>query len=120
MADTKKRLEQRITKTQGKLEVILTVALFKEDKYYVAYCPALELSTYATNMEKVKREFTKELDIFFKETIRKATLERLLLKYGWTLQMKEFRPPSLSVNMLNQFKDYPNFNLREEKVQIPC
>ena len=120
MADTKKRIVDQITKSKEGLEVILTIALFKEDKYFIAYCPALELSSYATTIDKAKKEFNKEVDIFFKETIRKGTLERLLLKYGWTLKMKEFKPPSLSVNMLNQFKDYPNFNLQEEKVQIPC
>jgi hypothetical protein len=34
-------LSQSITKENKKLEAKLVVVIFKEDKYYVAYCPAM-------------------------------------------------------------------------------
>ena len=35
-----------ITKNKDKVNIEILVLLFKEGKYIVAYCPALELSSY--------------------------------------------------------------------------
>jgi predicted RNase H-like HicB family nuclease len=81
---------QSLKRNRNKLEARLEVAVYKEGKYFVAYCPALEVSSYATTIEKAKERFGEELKIFLDETIRKGTLERLLLQYGWILQRTEF------------------------------
>lgn len=101
------------------IEATLAVAIYKEGDYYIAYCPALEISSYAKTIRQVKSEFDREVNIFFTETIRKGTLERLLLKYGWTLKLSDFIPPALSIGLTNKLKDYPSFKLQEEKVHIP-
>jgi len=106
------------TNKQGKLEIVLLVAIIKEDKYYVAYCPALELSSYATDMAGAKKAFSQELDIFFEETHRKGTLEKLLLKQGWTLQSKQFQPPFPSAKVMNQLQKYRDVVFKEEKFKI--
>jgi hypothetical protein len=115
----KTMVSQSIKKQNERLEAKLVVAVFKEDKYYVAYCPALDLSTYASARNEIPKVFAQALDIFFEETIRKGTLEKLLIKYGWTLQKTQFQPPYASVELLNKYKNYPSFKLHEERVEIP-
>ena len=35
-----------------------------------------------------------EADIFFEETAKRGTLEKLLIEYGWVLSKGNFQPPS--------------------------
>ena len=112
-------IKQSITTNKhGKIEVMLIVAIFKEDKYYVAYCPSLDLSSYAKDVAGAKKAFSDELDIFFEETNRKGTLEKLLLKQGWTLQPNQFQSPSLSAKVINQLRKYQDITFKEEKYKI--
>ena len=95
--------EKMAAKTVNKtivLTVALQVELRNDDKYVVAYCPALELSAFGTNKETAKKRFIDEVTIFFTETERKGTLEKYLLKLGWTLTQKPvpaFIPPRIDI-----------------------
>ncbi|MBN2350350.1 MAG: hypothetical protein JXJ22_16040 [Bacteroidales bacterium] len=78
------------------ITVGLHVVLLKEGDTFVAYCPALELSSYGGSEEKAKQRFEEEIKIFFDETAKKGTLEKYLLKQGWTLTKKpvpKYNPP---------------------------
>jgi len=108
-----------ITKQHSKLEAKLAVVVFKEDNCYVAYCPALDLSTYTSTRKELPKAFAEAVDIFFEETIKKGTLEKLLINYGWTLQKNQFQPPEILVGTINKFRRYPSFNIHEERVKIP-
>jgi len=75
-----------------RIEVIIT----QEDDCYLAYCPALELSSYGDSLTDAKKAFGEALAIFIGETERKGTLEKVLLGLGWTLQQKpsyKYQPP---------------------------
>jgi hypothetical protein len=109
---------QSITQRKDKIDVVLMVAIFKEDKYYVAYCPALDLSSYGLSAKEATKSFSEMLNLFFKETKRKGTLERLLLKYGWTLKQTEFRPPETTASTISGLQKYPNVTFRDEKYKI--
>jgi hypothetical protein len=54
----------------------------------VAYCPALEVSSYGDDENDAKESFEEAMQIFLSETDRKGTLEKYLLKMGWQLQQK--------------------------------
>ena len=72
--------------------------IVKEEDYYVAYCPALELSGYGDTVEKAQESFEKEVEIFINETHERGTLEKYLLKNGWTLQQipeVKYLPPKI-------------------------
>jgi predicted RNase H-like HicB family nuclease len=73
------------------ITVGIRVVIAKEDDYFVAYCPELNVSSYATTPEKAKQRFEEELNIFFEETSKKGSLEKLLLQLGWTLVQKPHR-----------------------------
>ena len=71
----------------------------EDDDTFLAYCPALELSTYGESVEDVKTAFEDVLHIFITSTVEKGTLERELLSLGWTLKKKpepRYKPPLLT------------------------
>ena len=79
------------------------VVILKEDEYFVAYCPALELSAYGKKEKEALASFKNEINIFIEETAKKGTLEKYLLKQGWKLQQTpkiKYQPPKLSNQIL--------------------
>ena len=97
-------LKNTLQKKRNLLDVNVQVALFQEDGIWVAYCPALEVSSYGDNKDEAKEAFEEAMQIFLSETDRKGTLEKYLLKLGWQLQQKP-KP------MYNQ----PHLTLKENK-----
>ena len=84
------------TTTNNKVEVNVEVALIKEGDYIVAYCPALELSSFGINEQDAQEAFEEALEIFFEETNQLGTLENILLDLGWGLRKLpkiEYQPP---------------------------
>lgn len=82
------------------MNVGITVVVFKEEDIFVAYCPALELSSYGDNEMEAKEAFDEALEIFIEETSKKGTLERELLKLCWKLQQRpkpSYQPPMYSL-----------------------
>ena len=101
--------------------VSLEVALFQEDEMWVAYCPALEVSSYGENQEDARKAFDEAMQIFLSETIRKGTLERYLLRLGWQLQQKPipvYKQPYLSLHD-NQRLVQKSPEFYHESVAIP-
>lgn len=92
------------------MEISLEVDVYKEGDTFIAYSPALRLSTYADNIEKLKERFSHLVDIFFDELEEMGTTEEVLLECGWTKITKPFKrwvPPTPIAKM-------------EEEVKIPC
>ena len=59
-------------------EVSLPVSILKEGKYFIAYTPALDLSTSGKTFAEVKERFGEVVQIFFEELLEKGTLEEVL------------------------------------------
>lgn len=75
------------------LKFKLPVSVIKEGKKYIAYTPALDLSTSANTFEKAKKRFSDIVYIFFEELIKKGTLEEVLSNLGWKKIQKDWNPP---------------------------
>ena len=75
------------------LEVKLPVSILREDKKYVAYTPALDLSTSGNDYEEVKKRFNEIVNIFFEELIKRGTLENVLKNLGWKRFQTKWNPP---------------------------
>jgi len=74
----------------------IEVFVIQEDGCYLAYCPALELSSFGHSPTDAQKAFAEALTIFVGEVERKGTLERVLLSLGWRLQQKPkyaYQPP---------------------------
>ena len=77
----------------AKLEFNLPVSILREGKKFVAYTPALDLSTSGKSYEEAKKRFKEAVSIFFEELIKKGTLEEVLRDLGWKRIQKKWRPP---------------------------
>ena len=75
------------------IQYTLPVLIFKEDDFFVAYTPALDLSTVGDTYEKALKNFREASSIFFEEVIKKGTLKEVLMEYGWKKIGKTFEPP---------------------------
>ncbi len=85
------------TDKNNKVEVKVEVDLIREGDYIVAYCPALELSSFGTDESDARLAFDEALEIFFEETIEMGTLENILLDLGWGLRKVPqviYQPPA--------------------------
>lgn len=111
----------KILSEESKVKLEIEVVFVKEDKYYVAYCPALELSSYGYTIKEAKKNFEKEIGIFIEETKKRCSLEKYLLKRGWVLQqvpeMKYEPPRQVISNYLNIIKSSEHYT--KENIAIP-
>ncbi len=86
------------------LEVNLPVSITKEDEHFIAYTPALDLSTSADSVEEVKKRFDEVVQIFFEELIEKDTLDDVLKELGWKKVDKKWSPPVVIENDFEKVK----------------
>jgi predicted RNase H-like HicB family nuclease len=75
------------------LEFKLPVSFLREGKKYVAYTPALDLSTSGRTYKEAKRRFSEIVNIFFEELVKKGTLEEVLRDLGWKRVQSKWSPP---------------------------
>ena len=68
--------------------ISVDIMIIEEGEYFVAYCPALELTSYGTSQVEAKKSFADAVKIFIEETEKKGTLATVLLSLGWTLRQK--------------------------------
>lgn len=76
-----KRVQVRIGGT-------LPVTFFKEAEAFVAYTPALDLSSYGQTFKEAEARFKEAVEIFFEECLRRGTLNDALASLGWTKSAK--------------------------------
>jgi len=66
-----------------KIKAKLDVIFFKEGKKFIAYSPAIDLSTCGDTFTQAKKRFAEAADVFFEETIKMGTIEDVLKECGW-------------------------------------
>jgi len=76
----------------------LSVSVLKEGKRYIAYSPALDLSTSGKSPKDVKRKFEEITKVFFDELIVSGNMEEVLRNLGWRRIHKEWNPPRVVEN----------------------
>ncbi len=116
------RKDQKIAKSKNSIKVEVSIIILKENGNFVAYCPALELSSYGDTEQEAREAFEEALEIFLEETTHKGTLEKELLKLGWILQQTprvNYHPPRISEKKLFQLLKSKAHNVINEKVAIP-
>ena len=77
------------------IEAKLPLSIFKEGDKFVAYTPALKLSTSGEHFKEVNRRFAEILNIFIEESLKKGTLEQTLEDCGWTKIKQKWSPPTV-------------------------
>lgn len=115
------QMPNSIIKQKSSYKLNVKVIIVKEDNYFTAYCPALEVSGYADTIEKAKVSFDQEMKIFLYETAVRGTLEKYLLKLGWTLRQIptiNYIPPEEQIKQVPiSFQTYGK--VVEQEISIP-
>ncbi len=73
----------------------LRVDFIKQGKKFVAYSPALDLSTSGKNLSEAQKRFREIVDIFFQELVENGTVEDVLTDLGWRKVEKKWNPPQV-------------------------
>lgn len=76
------------------VRVQLPVFIFREGEQFVAYTPALDLSTSAPTFEEVKKNFDDAARVFFEEVEQMGTTDHVLSELGWQKLEHRWTPPA--------------------------
>jgi len=90
--------EQYIKIRGDKFTIGVEIFIFKEDEQFIAYSPALEVSSYGDTGKDAENAFQEATNIFIKYAYKKGTLVADLLELGWTITKKPktiFNAPDL-------------------------
>ncbi len=87
-----------------KMEFNMQVSIFMEGNKYVAYSPALDLSTSGDSYSQVKKRFNECVNIFFEEIIEKGTVANVLRDLGWKKIKSRWNPPVLISQEIKNIK----------------
>lgn len=75
------------------LKFSLPVSVLKEGNRFIAYTPALDISTSGKTYEEAKKRFEELVLIFFEELNGLGTTEEVLKDLGWKKVKKKWNPP---------------------------
>ncbi len=81
----------------------LPVVILKEGEVFVAYTPALDISTVGETFEEAQKRFEELVAIFFEELLEAGTMKEVLLDLGWTKKDKKLVPPVVVANQIKEF-----------------
>ena len=73
----------------------LPVVIMKQGKHFVAYSPAIDLSTVGKSAKEAQRMFTEAAGIFFEEIVGAGTTDEVLSDLGWKKVQKQWNPPKM-------------------------
>ena len=83
------------------IQTELPVTILREGKSYIAYTPALDISTVGKTHEEAQKRFVELVEIFFQELSEMGTLEEVLKSLGWSkVRSKWFSPVVVSQNSI--------------------
>lgn len=91
------------------IKFALPVSFLREGDYFIAYTPALDLSTAGSTFEEAQKNFEEAVNIFFQELIKMGTVSDVLSELGWQKQNNSFVPPVVVSNQTQTFS-IPAFN----------
>ena len=82
----------------------LPVTIFREGDAFVAYTPALDLSSAGKTEEDAKRMFAEAVETLFEELSEIGSLDSVLKDLGWTKSNGNFQPPKVVEHSLMSFQ----------------
>ena len=73
----------------------LPVVITKQNKRFVAYTPALDISTSGKSEKEAKKRFVELANIFLQEIIEEKTADDVLSELGWKKIQRKWIPPKI-------------------------
>ncbi|MEK7582535.1 MAG: hypothetical protein AAB452_01595 [Patescibacteria group bacterium] len=71
----------------------LQISFLREGDKFIAYAPALDLSTSGDTYEQAKKRFEEATEIFLEEVFKRGTLDEVLGDLGWKKVRARWEPP---------------------------
>ena len=75
------------------IEIKLRIKIFKDNNYFIAYSPELQIATQGKTKKEVKKRFEERASIFIEMALEKGALEKRLHELGWKNVKNEPVPP---------------------------
>ncbi|MEK7639686.1 MAG: type II toxin-antitoxin system HicB family antitoxin [Patescibacteria group bacterium] len=75
------------------LHVNVPLSIFREGKRFVAFTPALDLSTSGKSLAEAKSRFSEAVQLFFEELERMGTVDETLSDLGWHKAERKWQAP---------------------------
>ncbi len=82
------------------LNISLPITIFKEGNKYIAYSPALDISTSASTYNKAQSRFSELVEIFFEEISENGSTDTVLQNLGWQKLKSNWQPPVVVSNYM--------------------
>ena len=73
----------------------LPVLITKQNKRFVAYTPALDISTSGKTKKDAQKKFAELVSLFLEEIFEAGTAKDVLSELGWTKHEKRWTPPEV-------------------------
>lgn len=70
---------KRVVRMEGAIPVIY----MREGRAFIAYTPALDLSSYGATFDEAKKNLKEALRIFIEDILERGTLEEVFEECGW-------------------------------------
>ena len=80
------------------VDVSLPLMVWKEGDQFVAFTPALDLSSCGSSDKEAVDHFAEAVELFFETAVERNTLQDLLESLGWQLQNNNWIPSSQPVD----------------------
>ena len=88
----------------------LPVSILREGDSFIAYTPALDLSTVGDTLEEAQKRFGEAVQLFFEEITEKGTVNEALIELGWQKEDNNLTPPVVVSHQTETFS-VPQFAL---------
>ena len=76
-----------------KVDFSLSVMILKEGESFIAYAPALDISTVGDTLAEAQQRFDEAVHIFLEEIKEEGTVDDALSELGWPKVNHEYVPP---------------------------
>jgi hypothetical protein len=73
----------------------LPILITKQGKRFVAYTPALDISTSGKSEKDVKAKFAELANLFLEQITEAGTADDVLFELGWKKIQKKWAPPKV-------------------------
>lgn len=88
----------------NKISFNLPVLITKQNKNFIAYTPALDLSTSGKSEKDVRVRFVEIVNLFIEEIIEAGTINDVLYELGWKKVQNKWTPPKIISSKSLDFK----------------
>ena len=75
--------------------ISLQVSFIKQGKVFIAYSPALDLSTCGKTLKEAEKRFLEIVSLFIEETVENESLGKVLSDLGWQKLKTKWKAPEV-------------------------